>query len=190
MVRGYFYVKCIGQLNFARFQNCDKALSYTLSAFVRAGNIRDAVKLVVRTNRGAPRASAEPFSSRGPQFVSSFSIDAAVAAVSCYNLKPNSVACRSATVRQYDAAELAEGEKGDSDLWYENKRRAFWKATCTRAALDSRLSSQNAIYAPGSCLPFRPRPSSSQPVARGKMRFGRRYGFMRRAAEGGAGPVE
>ena len=45
VVRGYFYVKCIGQLNFARFQSCDKALSYTLSAFVRAGNIEDPVKL-------------------------------------------------------------------------------------------------------------------------------------------------
>ena len=37
-VRGYFYVKCIGQ-------SYDKALSYTLFAFVRAGNIEDAVKL-------------------------------------------------------------------------------------------------------------------------------------------------
>ena len=51
-----------------------------------------------------------------------------------------------ATVRQYDAAE--EDEEVDPDLWYGNKRRALWKTTCTRAALDSRLSSaERALYA-------------------------------------------
>ena len=51
-----------------------------------------------------------------------------------------------ATVRQYDAAE--EDEEGDPDLWYGNKRRALWKTACTRAALDSRLSSaERALYA-------------------------------------------
>jgi pentatricopeptide repeat protein len=44
-MHGYFYVKCIGQLTFARFQSYDTALSYMLSAFVRAGNIEGAVKL-------------------------------------------------------------------------------------------------------------------------------------------------
>ena len=51
-----------------------------------------------------------------------------------------------ATVRQDDAAE--EDEEGDPDLWYGKKRRALWKTTCTRAALDSRLSSaERALYA-------------------------------------------
>ena len=38
--------------------------------------------------------------------------------------------------------------EGDPDLWHGNKRRALWKATCTRAALDPRLSSaERALYA-------------------------------------------
>ena len=54
--------------------------------------------------------------------------------------------CSLATTRQYDAAE--EDEEGDPDLWYGNKRRALWKTACTRAALDSRMSSaERALYA-------------------------------------------
>lgn len=46
-VCGFCYVNGIGRLNFESFfyQSYDKALSYTLFAFVRAGNIEDAVKL-------------------------------------------------------------------------------------------------------------------------------------------------
>lgn len=48
--------------------------------------------------------------------------------------------------QQDDDAE--EGEEGDPDFWHGNKRRALWKTSCTRAALDARLSSaERALYA-------------------------------------------
>ncbi|KAH9991402.1 107-domain-containing protein [Russula vinacea] len=98
----------------------DKALSYTLFAFVRAGNIEDAVKLCRDAHQPWRAASI-----RGSLLFSWPAIS---------------------TVRQYDAAE--EDEEVDPDLWYGNKRRALWKTTCTRAALDSRLSSaERALYA-------------------------------------------
>ncbi|KAH9989542.1 107-domain-containing protein [Russula vinacea] len=82
----------------------DKALSYTLFAFVRAGNMR--TRSTCRDAHQPWRAASirDLFFSRGPHF--------------------------------------------GSDLWYGNKRRALWKTTCTRAALDSRLSSaERALYA-------------------------------------------
>jgi nuclear pore complex protein Nup107 len=98
--------------------------------------------VVMRTNHGAPRASADLFSSRGLRFVSSPFV--AVVAF-CYDPRLN-YHRPLATTRQYDAAE--EDEEGDPDLWYGNKRRALWKTACTRAALDSRLSSaERALYA-------------------------------------------
>jgi nuclear pore complex protein Nup107 len=51
-----------------------------------------------------------------------------------------------ATARQDDATE--DDEEADPDLWHGNKRRALWKTTCTRTALDSHLSSaERALYA-------------------------------------------
>jgi nuclear pore complex protein Nup107 len=53
---------------------------------------------------------------------------------------------RLATTRQDDAAE--EDEEEDPDLWHGNKKRALWKTTCTRAALDPRMSpTERALYA-------------------------------------------
>ena len=51
-----------------------------------------------------------------------------------------------AAARQEDETE--EDREDDPDLWHGNKRRTLWKATCTRAALDARLSSaERALYA-------------------------------------------
>jgi len=49
---------------------------------------------------------------------------------------------------QLGAEVVAADEEADPDLWYGNKRRALWKSTCTRAALDPRQSSaERALYA-------------------------------------------
>ncbi|KAH9971849.1 nuclear pore protein 84/107 [Lactifluus volemus] len=49
------------------------------------------------------------------------------------------------TTRQDDAA---EEDEENPDLWHGNQRRALWKTTCTRAALDPRVSStERALYA-------------------------------------------
>ena len=43
---------------------------------------------------------------------------------------------------------MEEDEEGDPDFWHGNQRRALWKTSCTRAALDARLSSaERALYA-------------------------------------------
>ncbi|KAI0294069.1 nuclear pore protein 84/107 [Multifurca ochricompacta] len=104
----------------------DKALSHTLFSYVRAGNIEDAVRLCRDVHQPWRAASI-----RGSLLFSWPAIS---------------------TTRQDDAAENEEeGEdedEDDPDLWHGNKQRALWKTTCTRAALDARLSSaERALYA-------------------------------------------
>ncbi|KAI0247725.1 107-domain-containing protein [Lactifluus subvellereus] len=82
----------------------DKALSHTLFAYVRAGNIEDAVKLCRDAHQPWHAASI-----RGSLLFS-------------WTATP--------TTRQGDAVE--EDEEEDPDLWHGNKRRALWKTTCTR----------------------------------------------------------
>ncbi|KAH9976532.1 nuclear pore protein 84/107 [Russula compacta] len=98
----------------------DKALSHTLFAYVRAGNLDDAVKLC--------RDAHQPWRAASIRGSLLFSWPAIC------------------SIRQDEAAE--EDEEGDPDLWHGNKRRALWKTACTRAALDSRLSSaERSLYA-------------------------------------------
>jgi len=92
------------------------------------------------TNRGARRASAARFSSRGLPFVS-FLVAVSVSPNPCLFV------ALSATAQLGDEI-VEEDEEADPDLWYGNKRRALWKSTCTRAALDPRQSSaERALYA-------------------------------------------
>jgi len=98
---------------------------------------------VMPTSRDERRAFAALFSSRGPQFVRSACFFACGAAPWPI-LKP--LLESSATARQDDDVE--DDEEGDPDLWQGNKRRALWKTTCTRAALDPRSSpAERALYA-------------------------------------------
>ncbi|KAH9043875.1 nuclear pore protein 84/107 [Lactarius pseudohatsudake] len=98
----------------------DKALAHTLFAYVRAGNIEDAIKLCRDAHQPWRAATI-----RGSLLFSWPAISAA---------------------RQED--EMGEDGEDDPDLWHGNKRRVLWKATCTRAALDARLSSaERALYA-------------------------------------------
>jgi nuclear pore complex protein Nup107 len=98
----------------------DKALAHTLFAYVRAGNIEDAIKLCRDAHQPWRAATI-----RGSLLFSWPAISAA---------------------RQEDETE--EDREDDPDLWHGNKRRTLWKATCTRAALDARLSSaERALYA-------------------------------------------
>ncbi|KAN0138564.1 Nuclear pore protein 84/107 [Lactarius tabidus] len=98
----------------------DKALAHTLFAYVRAGNIEDAIKLCRDAHQPWRAATI-----RGSLLFSWPAISAA---------------------RQEDETE--EDREDDPELWHGNKRRTLWKATCTRAALDARLSSaERALYA-------------------------------------------
>jgi nuclear pore complex protein Nup107 len=119
-------------------------LSYTLFAFACAGNIEDAVKLCRDAHQPWHAASI-----RGSLlFLWPAICEFHLLAIAAYCYLPEAQLCyvlHLATAQQYDIAD--EGEEGDPDLWYGNKRRALWKTTCTHTALDSRLSStEHALY--------------------------------------------
>ena len=137
--------------------------------------------VVMHTNHGAPRASADLLSSRGLRYVSSpFSPSPRIALTS----GSTTLHCPLATARQYDTAE--EGEEGDPDLWYGNKRRALWKTACTRAALDSRLSSTERAFI-RRARAVRPDLNRTQVLMSymGRRALGDDFCFMRRATERG-----
>ncbi|KAI0259467.1 nuclear pore protein 84/107 [Gloeopeniophorella convolvens] len=96
----------------------DKALAHTLFAHVRAGNLEGAVKLCLDAHQSWRAASI-----RGSLLFTWRAISS-----------------------QEDVTE--DDEEDDPNVWHGNKRRALWKTTCTRAALDNRLSpAERALYA-------------------------------------------
>jgi nuclear pore complex protein Nup107 len=91
----------------------------------------------MRINLGAQPVFVVLFYFHGLQFVSIFS--AVVLLLFQADTAPL------ATTRQDDAV---EEDEENPDLWHGNQRRALWKTTCTRAALDPRVSStERALYA-------------------------------------------
>ncbi|TFY81397.1 hypothetical protein EWM64_g2615 [Hericium alpestre] len=97
----------------------EKALAQTLYADLRAGRLDDAVELSRRAHQPWRAASI-----RGSLLFS----------------------WRAISTEPRDEEAMDDGE--DYDVWHGNKRRKLWKSTCTRAALDSRLSdAERALYA-------------------------------------------
>jgi nuclear pore complex protein Nup107 len=116
-------------------------LSHTLFAYVRAGNIEDAVKLCRDAHQPWRAASI-----RGSLLFSWPAICEILCSLRCCPYSKLTRCALLATARQDDATE--DDEEADPDLWHGNKRRALWKATCTRTALDSHLSfAERALYA-------------------------------------------
>jgi hypothetical protein len=126
-----------------------------LSLELRQGVVTHAI--CVRTcwehrgrGRPLPRCAPTVASGEHPRLSSLLVVRNLYALVFCLQCGPlansEAVVGISATARQDDDVE--DDEEGDPDLWHGNKRRALWKTTCTRAALDPRSSpAERALYA-------------------------------------------